>query len=184
MQMEPELLKEIRPETHAGLAAALNDSSDEENTTDDSMEEVQTEELHETQSLCEPKETPAAAPTAARGEMDSITHSLPNFAKETEDKDQNSVTQNALQLALIQRSKSQNISMPNLVRPEVYSSVKMSVSSEQQVLVCLATDFHPKRVQMEIRRDQTPLPEEQLNSSGIRPNADGSFQLMKSLKIL
>ncbi|XP_050992109.1 uncharacterized protein LOC127181414 isoform X1 [Labeo rohita] len=114
MQMEPELLKEIRPETHAGLAAALNDSSDEENTTDDSMEEVQTEELHETQSLCEPKETPAAAPTAARGEMDSITHSLPNFAKETEDKDQNSVTQNALQLALIQRSKSQNISMPNL----------------------------------------------------------------------
>ncbi|KAL0167027.1 hypothetical protein M9458_038871, partial [Cirrhinus mrigala] len=69
-------------------------------------------------------------------------------------------------------------------RPEVYCSVKASGSSEQEVLVCLATGFHPKRVQMEIRRDQTPLPDEQLNSSGIRPNADGSFQLMKSLEIL
>uniref|UniRef100_A0A8C1MBA3 Ig-like domain-containing protein n=1 Tax=Cyprinus carpio TaxID=7962 RepID=A0A8C1MBA3_CYPCA len=46
-----------------------------------------------------------------------------------------------------------------------------SGSSEQQVLVCLATGFYPKHVQMEIRRDQTP-------------NADGSFQLKKSLKIL
>uniref|UniRef100_A0A8C1M9K7 Ig-like domain-containing protein n=1 Tax=Cyprinus carpio TaxID=7962 RepID=A0A8C1M9K7_CYPCA len=55
--------------------------------------------------------------------------------------------------------------------PEVYSSVKASGSSEQQVLVCLATGFYPKHVQMEIRRDQTP-------------NADGSFQLKKSLKIL
>lgn len=69
-------------------------------------------------------------------------------------------------------------------RPEVYSSVKASGSSEQQVLVCLATGFYPKRVEMEIRHDQTPLPDEQLNSSGIRPNADGSFQLKKSLEIL
>uniref|UniRef100_A0A8C1Z102 Immunoglobulin C1-set domain-containing protein n=1 Tax=Cyprinus carpio TaxID=7962 RepID=A0A8C1Z102_CYPCA len=52
------------------------------------------------------------------------------------------------------------------------------------VLVCLATGFYPKHVQVEIRRDQTLLPDEQLNSSGIRPNADGSFQLKKSLKIL
>lgn len=68
--------------------------------------------------------------------------------------------------------------------PEVYSSVKVSGSSEQQILVCLATGFYPKHVQMEIRRDQTPVPEEQLNSHGLRPNADGSFQLMKSLQIL
>lgn len=50
--------------------------------------------------------------------------------------------------------------------------------------MCLATGFYPKRVEMEIRHDQTPLPDEQLNSSGIRPNADGSFQLKKSLEIL
>ncbi|XP_059366166.1 hereditary hemochromatosis protein homolog isoform X2 [Carassius carassius] len=69
-------------------------------------------------------------------------------------------------------------------RPEVYSSVKASGSSEQQILVCLATGFYPKHVQMEIRRDQTLVPEDQLNSHGLRPNADGSFQLMKTLQIL
>uniref|UniRef100_A0A672L293 Immunoglobulin C1-set domain-containing protein n=1 Tax=Sinocyclocheilus grahami TaxID=75366 RepID=A0A672L293_SINGR len=69
-------------------------------------------------------------------------------------------------------------------RPEVYSSVKASGSLGQQVLVCLATGFYPKHAQMEIRRDQTPLPDEQLNSHGIRPNTDRSFQLMKSLQIL
>ncbi|XP_050958324.1 HLA class I histocompatibility antigen, alpha chain E-like [Labeo rohita] len=68
--------------------------------------------------------------------------------------------------------------------PEVYCSVKVSGSSEQQVLVCLATGFFPKHVQMEIRHDPMPLPDGQLNLSGIRPNADGSFQLMKCLKIL
>ncbi|XP_016422937.1 RT1 class I histocompatibility antigen, AA alpha chain-like [Sinocyclocheilus rhinocerous] len=89
------------PETHAGLAAALNDSSDDENATDDSLEEVQTEELHETQSLCEAKETPAAAPTAAR-------------AMEREDTNQNTVSQNALLLPLPRRCRSKNISMPDL----------------------------------------------------------------------
>uniref|UniRef100_A0A9J8AUC8 Ig-like domain-containing protein n=1 Tax=Cyprinus carpio carpio TaxID=630221 RepID=A0A9J8AUC8_CYPCA len=69
-------------------------------------------------------------------------------------------------------------------RPEVYSSVKASGSSEQQILVCLATGFYPKQVQMEIRRHQTPVPDEELTSHGLRPNADGSFQLMKSLQIL
>uniref|UniRef100_A0A8C2FBK8 Ig-like domain-containing protein n=1 Tax=Cyprinus carpio TaxID=7962 RepID=A0A8C2FBK8_CYPCA len=69
-------------------------------------------------------------------------------------------------------------------RPEVYSSVKASGSSEQQILVCLATGFYPKQLQMEIRRHQTPVPDEQLTSHGLRPNADGSFQLMKSLQIL
>ncbi|XP_058609734.1 uncharacterized protein LOC131525799 isoform X2 [Onychostoma macrolepis] len=78
-QMEPELLKEIRPETRAGLAVALNAASDDENPADDSLEKVQTEELHETQSLCEAKETPSAAPTAARGAMGSKNISLPNF---------------------------------------------------------------------------------------------------------
>ncbi|XP_026145293.1 uncharacterized protein LOC113119833 isoform X3 [Carassius auratus] len=69
-------------------------------------------------------------------------------------------------------------------RPEVYFSVKASGSSEQQVLVCLPSVFNRKHVQMEIRHDQTPLPDERLNSSEIRPNTDGSFQLKKSPQIL
>ncbi|KAK9958162.1 hypothetical protein ABG768_012336 [Culter alburnus] len=67
---------------------------------------------------------------------------------------------------------------------KAYLFVKASGSSVKQLLVCLATGFYPKHVQMEIRHNQTPLPDEQLNSDGIRPNADGSFQLMKSLEIL
>ncbi|XP_077100093.1 H-2 class I histocompatibility antigen, Q10 alpha chain-like [Siphateles boraxobius] len=69
-------------------------------------------------------------------------------------------------------------------RPRVHTRVKASGSSGSSLLVCLATGFYPKHVQMEIRRDQTPFPEDHLNSEGIRPNADGSFQLEKSLEIL
>ncbi|XDV33658.1 hypothetical protein PO909_003980 [Leuciscus waleckii] len=56
-------------------------------------------------------------------------------------------------------------------RPDVHTLVKASGSSVSSLLVCLATGFYPKHVQMEIRHDQTP-------------NADGSFQLKKSLEIL
>ncbi|CAM4640059.1 unnamed protein product [Leuciscus chuanchicus] len=69
-------------------------------------------------------------------------------------------------------------------RPRVHTLVKASGSSVSSLLVCLATGFYPKHVQMEIRHDQTPVPDDQLNSEGIRPNADGSFQLKKSLEIL
>ncbi|CAM4640005.1 unnamed protein product [Leuciscus chuanchicus] len=69
-------------------------------------------------------------------------------------------------------------------RPDVHTLVKASGSSVSSLLVCLATGFYPKHVQMEIRHDQTPVPDDQLNSEGIRPNADGSFQLKKSLEIL
>lgn len=102
------------PETHADLAAVFNDSSHDENSSDDSLEDVQTEELQETQSLCDAKETPAGAPTAARGAMGSKNISMPNFAMEREDPDQNTVTQNALLLPLPRRCRSKNISMPNL----------------------------------------------------------------------
>ncbi|RXN35050.1 zinc transporter ZIP4-like protein [Labeo rohita] len=272
-----------------------------------SQVELLTEELHETQSLCEAKETPAAAPTAARGQMGSKKISLPNFEicslyytysvvlKSLTPRDSyefySSVELNDIQMSfcnsvdkadfltqLCEESKNLfrndsdelhykqrwleinlntlrndtdlhvlqwrhgcaverlangsvtflqgtdeyacdgenltcdlsmhwNESVSSLekrcvetltsfsdlqrerkfvttARPKVYCSVKATGSSEQQVLVCLATGFFPKHVQMEIRHNQMSLPDEQLNSSGIRPNADGSFQLMKSLKIL
>ncbi|KAK7124218.1 hypothetical protein R3I94_018549 [Phoxinus phoxinus] len=69
-------------------------------------------------------------------------------------------------------------------RPRVHTLVKASGSSGPSLLVCLATGFYPEHVQMEIRHGQTPFPDDQLNSEGIRPNADGSFQLKKSLEIL
>ncbi|XP_048059172.1 uncharacterized protein LOC125275900 [Megalobrama amblycephala] len=60
-QMEPELLEESRAERCADLTDALNDDSDDENTTDPRMEEEHTEEVHDTQSLCDAEATPAAA---------------------------------------------------------------------------------------------------------------------------
>ncbi|XP_067268257.1 H-2 class I histocompatibility antigen, Q10 alpha chain-like isoform X2 [Chanodichthys erythropterus] len=108
-QMKPELLEESRAERCADLTDALNDS-DDENTTDPRMEE-HTEEVHDTQSLCDTEATPAAA----RGAMGSKIISLPNFAMEREDTDQNTFTQNALLLPPPRRWRSKNISLPNLI---------------------------------------------------------------------
>ncbi|XP_067268254.1 hereditary hemochromatosis protein homolog isoform X2 [Chanodichthys erythropterus] len=104
-------LESTRPERCAGLAAALNDDSDDENTTDPNMEEEHTEEVHDTQSLCDTEATPAAA----RGAMGSKIISLPNFVMDREDTDQN-VTQNALLLPLPRRCRSKIISLPNLTQ--------------------------------------------------------------------
>ncbi|XP_048059157.1 uncharacterized protein LOC125275913 [Megalobrama amblycephala] len=109
-QMKPELLEESRAERCADLTDALNDS-DDENTTDPRMEEEHTEEVHDTQSLCDTEATPAAA----RGAMGSKIISLPNFAMEREDTDQNTFTQNALLLPPPRRCRSKDISLPNLI---------------------------------------------------------------------
>ncbi|XP_048059731.1 uncharacterized protein LOC125276274 [Megalobrama amblycephala] len=109
-QMEPELLEESRAERCADLTDALNDDSDDENTTDPRMEEEHTEEVHDTQSLCDAEATPAAA----QGAMGSKIISLPNFAMQREDSDQITVTQNALLLPPPRRCRSKIISLPNL----------------------------------------------------------------------
>ncbi|XP_067268264.1 class II histocompatibility antigen, B-L beta chain-like isoform X1 [Chanodichthys erythropterus] len=108
--IQRELLEEIIPVRCAALAAALNNDSVDENTTDPRMEEEHTEEVHDTQSLCDTEATPAAA----RGAMGSKIISLPNFAMEREDTDQNTFTQNALLLPPPRRCRSKNISLPNL----------------------------------------------------------------------
>uniref|UniRef100_A0A672M974 Ig-like domain-containing protein n=1 Tax=Sinocyclocheilus grahami TaxID=75366 RepID=A0A672M974_SINGR len=51
----------------------------------------------------------------------------------------------------------------------------------KQILICLATGFYPRDIEMYIRLDTNIL--ENQTSSGIRPNADGSFQLRTSVKI-
>ncbi|XP_026145397.1 uncharacterized protein LOC113119901 [Carassius auratus] len=104
----PSHVKLLRQEKCAILAPALNAAPD------DSLKVVLTEELHETQSLCEAEETPAAAPTAARGAIGSKNISLPDFAMEREDSDQKTVTQNTLLLPLQMYCRSQTISMPDL----------------------------------------------------------------------
>uniref|UniRef100_A0A671KRN6 Ig-like domain-containing protein n=1 Tax=Sinocyclocheilus anshuiensis TaxID=1608454 RepID=A0A671KRN6_9TELE len=49
------------------------------------------------------------------------------------------------------------------------------------VLICLATGFYPRDIEMNIRLNRINI--ESQTSSGIRPNADGSFQLRSSVKV-
>ncbi|CAM4318729.1 unnamed protein product [Leuciscus chuanchicus] len=68
--------------------------------------------------------------------------------------------------------------------PGVHLFVIRSIRDRSKLkLTCLATGFHPKDVMMTIRKDNTSLPDDQIESSGIRPNHDGSYQLRKSVEI-
>ncbi|CAM4319433.1 unnamed protein product [Leuciscus chuanchicus] len=68
--------------------------------------------------------------------------------------------------------------------PGVHLFVIRSIRDRSKLkLTCLATGFHPKDVMMTIRKDNTSLPDYQIESSGIRPNHDGSYQLRKSVEI-
>ncbi|XP_067237175.1 H-2 class I histocompatibility antigen, Q10 alpha chain-like [Chanodichthys erythropterus] len=65
-----------------------------------------------------------------------------------------------------------------LVRPLFASKDKSKLK-----LTCMATGFYPKDVMMTIRKYRTSLPEDEIESTGIRPNHDGSFQMRKSVEI-
>ncbi|XP_067268141.1 zinc-alpha-2-glycoprotein-like isoform X2 [Chanodichthys erythropterus] len=66
--------------------------------------------------------------------------------------------------------------------PDVHVSVRKSPDDDNNlVLMCLATGFYPRDVQMNIRRNRTNL--EDQTSSGIRPNDDETFQMRISVKI-
>uniref|UniRef100_A0A8C1N985 Immunoglobulin C1-set domain-containing protein n=1 Tax=Cyprinus carpio TaxID=7962 RepID=A0A8C1N985_CYPCA len=68
--------------------------------------------------------------------------------------------------------------------PEVHVFAKSSTSDKTKLeLTCFATGFYPKDVIMSIRKYRSPLPEDKINSSGVRPNHDGTFQLKKTVDI-
>uniref|UniRef100_A0A8C1UA18 Ig-like domain-containing protein n=1 Tax=Cyprinus carpio TaxID=7962 RepID=A0A8C1UA18_CYPCA len=66
--------------------------------------------------------------------------------------------------------------------PDVHVLVpKVSDDQSKLVLSCLATGFYPRDIEMNIRWDESVL--ENQTSSGIRPNADGSFQMRSRVEI-
>ncbi|KAK7175539.1 hypothetical protein R3I93_002453 [Phoxinus phoxinus] len=68
--------------------------------------------------------------------------------------------------------------------PDVHMFAKKSISDKSKLkLTCVATGFYAKDVMMTIRHYHTSLPEYQIQSSGIRPNHDGSYQMRKSVEI-
>ncbi|XP_051745340.1 major histocompatibility complex class I-related gene protein-like [Ctenopharyngodon idella] len=68
--------------------------------------------------------------------------------------------------------------------PDVHVFAKRYTNDKTMLkLTCMATDFYPEDVMMTIRKNHEPLPEDEIESTGIRPNHDGSFQLSKSVDI-
>ncbi|RXN07198.1 MHC class I antigen [Labeo rohita] len=72
----------------------------------------------------------------------------------------------------------------NSYPPNVHIFAKSSMSDRSMwKLTCLATGFYPKDTRLFIRKYRTSLPEDETESTGIRPNHDGTFQLRKSAGI-
>ncbi|KAK2917150.1 hypothetical protein Q8A67_001524 [Cirrhinus molitorella] len=70
----------------------------------------------------------------------------------------------------------------NASPPDVHVFAKQYFRDKTKMkLACMATGFYSKDVIMTIRKSHTPVPETE--STGIRPNHDGTFQLMKSVEI-
>uniref|UniRef100_A0A673HAR6 H-2 class I histocompatibility antigen, Q10 alpha chain-like n=1 Tax=Sinocyclocheilus rhinocerous TaxID=307959 RepID=A0A673HAR6_9TELE len=68
--------------------------------------------------------------------------------------------------------------------PKVNVFAKSSTKDKSKLkLTCLATGFYPKDVMLTIRKYRTSLPEDEIESSGVRPNHDETFQLRKSVVI-
>ncbi|XP_039507715.1 major histocompatibility complex class I-related gene protein-like, partial [Pimephales promelas] len=71
----------------------------------------------------------------------------------------------------------------NALPPDVYLFIRSSSDETKLILTCLATGFYPKDVMMTFRKYHTPLRYDEIESSGVRPNHDGSYQLRKSVEI-
>uniref|UniRef100_A0A8C2PV87 Immunoglobulin C1-set domain-containing protein n=1 Tax=Cyprinus carpio TaxID=7962 RepID=A0A8C2PV87_CYPCA len=67
--------------------------------------------------------------------------------------------------------------------PDVHVFARKSRDKTKRRLTCLATGFHSKDVMLTIRKYRSPLPEDEFESTGNRPNHDGTFQLRKSVII-
>uniref|UniRef100_A0A671M7H2 Ig-like domain-containing protein n=1 Tax=Sinocyclocheilus anshuiensis TaxID=1608454 RepID=A0A671M7H2_9TELE len=68
--------------------------------------------------------------------------------------------------------------------PKVNVFAKRSTKDKSKLkLTCLATGFYPKDVTLAIRKYRTSLPEDEIESSGVKPNHDETFQLRKSVVI-
>ncbi|XP_073702543.1 H-2 class I histocompatibility antigen, Q10 alpha chain-like, partial [Garra rufa] len=68
--------------------------------------------------------------------------------------------------------------------PDVYVFAKRSTSYKTKLkLTCIATGFYLRDVTLFIRKYRTSLPEGKIESTGIRPNHDGTFQMKKTVEI-
>ncbi len=66
--------------------------------------------------------------------------------------------------------------------PDAHVFARKSTKTKLK-LTCMATGFYPRDMTLLIRKSHTSLPEDETESTGIRPNHDGSYQMKKSVEI-
>ncbi|KAL4624826.1 major histocompatibility complex class I-related gene protein-like [Arapaima gigas] len=66
------------------------------------------------------------------------------------------------------------------VRPKVRVIHKTKPASKNLEVVCLATGFYPRHINMTLLRDGQAVPDEELTAGELLPNGDGTYQLRKS----
>ncbi|XP_069054183.1 BOLA class I histocompatibility antigen, alpha chain BL3-7-like [Lepisosteus oculatus] len=71
----------------------------------------------------------------------------------------------------------------SLLKPKVRVFQKKSGVSGGTEVVCLATGFYPRAVEVTVLRDGHPIPEQELRGGKVLPNGDGTYQLRKSLRV-
>ncbi|XP_041867788.1 H-2 class I histocompatibility antigen, L-D alpha chain-like [Melanotaenia boesemani] len=70
-------------------------------------------------------------------------------------------------------------------KPDVFMFAKKAKEEENIVLTCLATGFYPKDIVLQIRRNGRVLSKEDgLQTTGVRPNEDDTFQRKDEVEIL
>ncbi|XP_030644535.1 H-2 class I histocompatibility antigen, Q10 alpha chain isoform X1 [Chanos chanos] len=67
--------------------------------------------------------------------------------------------------------------------PEVFAFARRATTPNKLTLTCMATGFYPKDVTLNIRKNRITLYDNEMNSTGVRPNSDGTYQLRKSVEI-
>uniref|UniRef100_A0A673MPB6 Ig-like domain-containing protein n=1 Tax=Sinocyclocheilus rhinocerous TaxID=307959 RepID=A0A673MPB6_9TELE len=67
--------------------------------------------------------------------------------------------------------------------PDVHVFARKSSDETKLNLICMATGFYAKDMMMTIRKYRTPLPENEIKSTEIRPNPNETFQIKNSVEI-
>ncbi|XP_076872708.1 DLA class I histocompatibility antigen, A9/A9 alpha chain-like isoform X3 [Brachyhypopomus gauderio] len=68
-------------------------------------------------------------------------------------------------------------------KPIVRLFQKAATDSGGVLLTCLATGFYPRHLNLTLIRDGQPVPEEDLMGGEVVPNADGTYQMRKIMKV-
>ncbi|KAJ8334785.1 hypothetical protein SKAU_G00404240 [Synaphobranchus kaupii] len=69
------------------------------------------------------------------------------------------------------------------VRPRIRVMLKTHPELGVQQMICLATGFYPRHINMTLLRDGQTVPEERLITGELLPNGDGTYQQRKTLSL-